>query len=181
MLRLYSGLVLLCFLFFFAIFPLCFAIFPLLFSILLLGSSLFPPLSLFLCLVPLFSLYFFYLFLSTLSTTYRSYLPTVLCSSCLRSFNGRPILRRISILTTLVHSHTVTTLDLNHNNSVTEARPLLLCFFTPKTMRKGYLNFIFYYSALCPPLFFLLLCWLLLPLCCIKQHRSKFSWVKRPF
>jgi hypothetical protein len=126
-------------------------------SILLLDSSLFPPLSLFLCLVSLFSLYFFYLFLSTLSTTYRSYLQTVLCSSCLRSFNGRPILRRISILTTLVHSHTVTTLDLNHNNSVTETCPLLLCFFTPKTMRKGYPNFIFYYSALCPPLFFLVL------------------------
>jgi len=83
---------------FFAVFPL----FPLFFSILLLGSSVFPQLSLFLCLVPMFSLYFLYLFLSTLSTTYRSYLRTGLRSSCLHSFTGRPILRRISILTRLM-------------------------------------------------------------------------------
>jgi len=79
----------------FPLFPLFFAVFPLFFSTLLLGSSVSPLLSLFLCLVPLFSLYFLYLFLSTLSTTYRSYLRTVLCSSCLRSFTGQPILRRI--------------------------------------------------------------------------------------
>jgi len=62
----------------------------------------FPLLSLFLCLVPLFFVYFLYLFLLTLSTTYQSYLRTVLRSSCLLSLTGRPILHRISILTTLV-------------------------------------------------------------------------------
>ena len=101
MLRLYTSSFLLCFLCFFALFPLFYAVFPLFFSSLLLSSSVFPLLSLFLCLVPLFFLYFLYLFLSTLSTTYGSYLRTVLRSSCLRSFTGRQILRRISILTTL--------------------------------------------------------------------------------
>ena len=84
----------------FAVFPL----FPLFFSVLLLDSSVFPLISLFLCLVPLFSLYFPYMFLSILSTTYRSYLRTMLRSSCLRSFTGRPILRRNSFLTTLAVS-----------------------------------------------------------------------------
>jgi len=82
----------LCFLPFF----LCF----LCFSVLLLDSSVFPLISLFLFLVPLFSLYFPYIFLSILSTTYRSYLRTVL-----RSFTGRPILRRNSFLTTLGDAH----------------------------------------------------------------------------
>jgi len=59
--------------------------------------AVFPLLSLFFCLVPLFSLYMFCFFLSTLSTTYQSYLGTVL-----RSFIGWLILLRISILTTLV-------------------------------------------------------------------------------
>jgi len=79
-LRLYSGSVLLRFLCFFPFFLcfLCFfAVFPLRFSLLLIGSSVFPLLSMFLCLVPLFSLYFLYLFLSTLSTSYRTYLQTV--------------------------------------------------------------------------------------------------------
>jgi len=110
MLQLCSGSVLLCFLCFFTIFPLfslfftVFPPFPLFFSILLLGSFVFPLLSLFLCLVPLLSLYFLYLFLSTLSKTHRSYLRTVLRSSCLCSFTSQPILRRISILTTLLMS-----------------------------------------------------------------------------
>jgi len=82
---------------FFAIFPL----FPLFFSILLLGSFVFPLLSLSLCLVPPFPLYFMYLFLLTLSTIYWSYIRTVSRFLCIRSFTGRPILRRISILTRL--------------------------------------------------------------------------------
>jgi len=90
----------------YALFPLFFCRFfpllPLFFSILLLGSSVFPLLSLVLCLVPRLSLYFPYIFLSILSTTYRSYLRIVLHYLCLRSFTGRLILRRISILTTLV-------------------------------------------------------------------------------
>jgi len=53
-------------------------------------------------------LYFPYIFLSILSTTYRSYLRTVLCSSCLRSFTGRPILRRNSFLTTLLWTTHIT-------------------------------------------------------------------------
>ena len=93
---------------FFAIFPLfslffaIFPLFPLFSSVLLLGSSVFPLISLFLCLVSLFSLYFPYIFLSILSTTYRSYLRTVLRPLCLRSYTGQSNLRRNSFLTTLL-------------------------------------------------------------------------------
>ena len=79
-----------------------FALFPLFSSVLLLGSSVFPLISLFLCLVSLFSLYFPYIFLSILSTTYRSYLRTVLRPLCLRSYTGQSNLRRNSFLTTLL-------------------------------------------------------------------------------
>lgn len=82
----------------FHMFSLFFAVFPMFFFILLLGFSVFPLLSLILCLVPMFFLYFLYIFLSTLSIIYRLYLQNVLRSSCLCSFIGRLILRRISII-----------------------------------------------------------------------------------
>jgi len=88
--------------FIFALFPLFFVVIPMFLSILLFGFSVFPLLPLFLCFAPLFFLYFLYLFLSTLSTTYKSYLSTVLRSSYLRSSTTRPILCRVSILTTLL-------------------------------------------------------------------------------
>lgn len=79
-----------------------FSVIHLFFSILLLGYSLFPILS-------LFFHYFLYLLLSTLLTTYESYLQIVLCFSCLCSFADQPILRRILILSALPY----TTLFLN--------------------------------------------------------------------
>jgi len=87
----YSSFLLYFFHFFVAIFPMFPAFLP-----------FFLYFSLFCCLVPLFPPYFLYLFLSTLQTTYWSYLGIMLCSSCLHSFIDRLILRRISILTTLI-------------------------------------------------------------------------------
>jgi len=83
---------------------LCFSYGSSVFSVFLFVSSVFPLLSPFFCLVPLFSLYFLSFFLSTLSTTYRSYLRIVLRPSCLQSFSSLLTLLKYSNLTTLVPS-----------------------------------------------------------------------------
>jgi len=90
-LRLYSGS-----------FLLCFSYGSSNLSVFLLGSSVFPLISLLFCSVPLFFLYFLCFFLSTLSTTY--YLRIILWPLCLQSFTSLSILLKNTNLTTLVPS-----------------------------------------------------------------------------